>query len=53
VTRDLLALDHDVRQVRPVYAKPFRQTHKNDFSRCACGRCRATPHDAVRTAENR
>ncbi len=31
VTRDLLALDHDVRQVPPVYAKPFRQTHKNDF----------------------
>ena len=31
MTRDLLALDHDVRQVPPVYAKPFRQTHKNDF----------------------
>ena len=31
VTRELLALDHDVRQVPPVYAKPFRQTHKNDF----------------------
>ena len=31
VTRDLLALGHDVRQVPPVYAKPFRQTHKNDF----------------------
>ena len=27
----LRALDHDVRQVPPVYAKPFRQTHKNDF----------------------
>ena len=27
----LLALDHDVRQVPPVYAKPLRQTHKNDF----------------------
>jgi len=26
MTRDLLALDHDVRQVPPVYAKPFRQT---------------------------
>jgi transposase len=35
VTRELLALDHDVRQVPPVYAKPFRQTHKNDF-RDAC-----------------
>src|SRR6516162_11852293 len=31
VTRELLALHHDVRQVPPVYAKPFRQTHKNDF----------------------
>src|SRR6201998_3738569 len=31
VTRELLALNHDVRQVPPVYAKPFRQTHKNDF----------------------
>jgi transposase len=31
VTRDLLALDHDVRQVPPVYAEPFRLTHKNDF----------------------
>src|ERR1700739_5036178 len=31
VARELLALGHDVRQVPPVYAKPFRQTHKNDF----------------------
>src|SRR5215468_572248 len=31
VTRELLALGHDVRQVPPVYAKPFRRTHKNDF----------------------
>ena len=30
VTRELLALDDDVRQVPPVCAKPFRQTHKND-----------------------
>jgi transposase len=31
VTRELLVLGHDVRQVPPVYAKPFRQSHKNDF----------------------
>jgi transposase len=31
VTRELLAIGHDVRQVPPVYAKPFRQSHKNDF----------------------
>jgi transposase len=31
VTHELLAVGHDVRQVPPVYAKPFRQTHKNDF----------------------
>ena len=30
-TRELLVLGHDVRQVPPVYAKPFRQSHKNDF----------------------
>jgi transposase len=31
VTRELLGLGHDVRQVPRVYAKPFRQSHKNDF----------------------
>ena len=31
VTRDLIAVSHDVRQVPPVYAKPSRQAHKNDF----------------------
>jgi transposase len=31
VTRELLALGHDERQVPPVYSTPFRQTHKNDF----------------------
>src|SRR5499433_2475798 len=31
VTRELTALGHDVKQVPPTYAKPFRQGHKNDF----------------------
>jgi transposase len=31
VTRELLAIGHDARQVPAVYAKPFRQSHKNDF----------------------
>ena len=31
VARELMSLGHDVRQVSPAYAKPFRQTHKNDF----------------------
>jgi len=31
VARELSALDHDVKQVPPAYAKPFRQGHKNDF----------------------
>jgi transposase len=31
VARELLALGHDVKQVPPTYAKPFRQGHKNDF----------------------
>ena len=31
VARELISLGHDVSQVPPAYAKPFRQTHKNDF----------------------
>jgi hypothetical protein len=31
VARELSALGHDIKQVPPVYAKPFRQGHKNDF----------------------
>jgi hypothetical protein len=31
VARELIALGHDVKQVPPVYAKPFRHGHKNDF----------------------
>jgi len=31
VARELVALGHEVKQVPPAYAKPFRQGHKNDF----------------------
>ena len=31
VARELVALGHDVKQVPPACAKPFRQGHKNDF----------------------
>jgi hypothetical protein len=31
VARGLAALGHDVKQVPAMYAKPFRQGHKNDF----------------------
>src|SRR5215470_17557090 len=41
VTRELLALGHDVRQVPPVYARPFRQTHKNDFRETGASSSRA------------
>lgn len=31
MSRELLALGHQVKQVPPAYARPFRQGHKNDF----------------------
>jgi transposase len=31
LARELVALGHEVKQVPPTYAKPFRQGHKNDF----------------------
>jgi transposase len=31
VARELILLGHNVKQVPPTYAKPFRQGHKNDF----------------------
>ena len=31
VAHELLALGHEVKQVPPAYAKPFRHVHKNDF----------------------
>jgi transposase len=31
VARELAALGHDVKQVPAMYAKPFRQGHKDDF----------------------
>ena len=31
VARELTALGHDVKQVPPTYAKPFRQGHKNEL----------------------
>jgi transposase len=31
MARELVALGHEVKQVPPAFAKPFRQGHKNDF----------------------
>src|SRR5258707_15059794 len=47
VARELSALGHDVKQVPPAYAKPFRQGHKNDF-RNAHAIAQATPRPSTR-----
>ena len=31
IARELVTLGHEVKQVPPAFAKPFRQGHKNDF----------------------
>ena len=50
VARELLALGHEVRQVPPAYAKPFRQGHKNDFrdAYAIAERCSGHRHAAFR-----
>ena len=54
MARELLALGHDVKQVPPAYARPFRQGHKNDLRDAQAGRgsC-ATPFDALRADKDR
>ena len=48
VARELIALGHDVRQVPPAYAKPFRQGHKNDFPTRSRRLFSGRPHAAFR-----
>ena len=54
VARELIALGHDVRQVPPAYARPFRQAHKNDFRGRLrdCRSCAATI-DTLRSGKDR
>jgi transposase len=47
VARELIALGHDVKQVPPAYARPFRQGHKNDF-RDAHATAEAVPRPSTR-----
>jgi len=49
VARELLALGHEVKQVPPAYAKPFRQGHKNDL-RDAHAICEAVQRPSTRCA---
>jgi hypothetical protein len=48
----MVALGHEVKQVPPAYAKPFRQGHKNDF-RDAHAVAEAVQRPSTRCAQNR
>ena len=54
VARELIALGHDVRQVPPAYAKPFRQGPQERLQRRPRdrGSCAATV-DTLRSSEDR
>jgi len=52
VARELIALGHDVRQVPPAYARPFRQAHKNDFRDAYAIRSCAATINALRSGKD-
>ena len=52
VARELIALGHDVRQVPPAYARPFRQAHKISGRLRDCRSCAATV-DTLRSGKDR